>query len=213
MEMTFADLVFKDYDANSLVSETDWYNAFVHDFNQNSGGSYATIHSYSTDISHDLMRWYEYQITIPAGGTIVNEVTAPIYPAIDISYEPAKFDYTYLLSPATTWSEFGNLDIVINTPYYMLDNTLDEFEKTDYGYTLSLDGLPDGELEFTLASSENPVYNNSYSSGMLIYIVFFVSIIAVVLLVIALIIVFVHRKRKKKKALANMPIQDPQNDE
>ena len=160
------------------------------------------------------MRWYEYQITIPAGGTIVNEVTAPLYPAMDISYDPAKFDYTYLLSPASTWSEFVDLDIVINTPFYMLENTLGNFEKTDYGYTLSLDGLPDGELEFTLSSSENPVYDNSYSSGMMIYIVFFISIIAAVLLVVALIIVFVHRRRKKKKmALANLPVQDIQKDE
>lgn len=38
----------------------------------------------------------------------------------------------------------------------MTERGLEGFEKTESGYALSLDGLPDGELEFTLSAEEKP---------------------------------------------------------
>ena len=101
------------------------------------------------------MRWYQYDIEIPAKGTIVNTVTAPIYPSINVNWEPSIYDYTYLTSPAKTWRKFGGLDIEINTPYYLVKDAYG-FVKTETGYALSLEGLPEDELEFTLSSNENP---------------------------------------------------------
>ena len=107
--------------------------------------------------SENFLRWYEYEISIPAGGTITNTVTAPIYPSMNTRYEPPIYMYTYLLSPATTWAEFGKLDIVVNTPYYLTESGGEfSFEKTETGYQTSLDGLPEGELEFTLSESAKP---------------------------------------------------------
>lgn len=83
--------------------------------------------------------------------------TAPIYPEINGSYNPAIYTYTYLLSPASTWASFGELEIIINTPFYITENSLDGFTKTETGYTLKRNGLPEGELEFVLCSSENPI--------------------------------------------------------
>ena len=94
------------------------------------------------------MRWYEYTITLEPGQTLKNAVTAPLYPAIDADYTPSIYAYTYLLSPAKTWTQFGELDITVNTPYYMTECGIDGFTRTDSGYALSLPGLPEGELTF-----------------------------------------------------------------
>ncbi|MBQ3031820.1 MAG: hypothetical protein IJD29_04940, partial [Anaerotignum sp.] len=52
---------------------------------------------------------------------------------------------------------FGKLDIVVNTPYYLTESGGDfSFEKTETWYQASLDGLPEGELEFTLSESAKP---------------------------------------------------------
>ena len=61
------------------------------------------------------------------------------------------------MSPAKTWKSFGELEIVINTPYYVSSCSIEGFTKTETGYTVKLNGLPDGELTFNLSTSENPV--------------------------------------------------------
>lgn len=68
------------------------------------------------------MRWYKYDITLKPSERIINAVTAPIYPSIDLDWTPAIFEYTYLLSPAKTWKCFGELKLVINTPYFITES-------------------------------------------------------------------------------------------
>lgn len=165
---------------SSGVSETDWYNAKLADlYNGHHSKEYPVIfrNSYG-DFSEHLMRWYEYEITLEPGQRIVNSVTAPIYPSIDLDYDPDIYGYTYLLSPAKTWKSFGELEIVVNTPYYITESSLDGFQKTDTGYTLTLEGLPDGELTFTLSESDNPEPpKTNFFYGFLYAIAFFFSMI------------------------------------
>lgn len=143
------------------------------------------------------MRWYEYKITVGPGERIVNTVTAPIYPSIDGRYEPPIYEYTYLLSPANTWAEFGNLDIVVNTPYYMItDGEVIAFEQTDSGYSVHLTGLPEGELTFTLcseATTKIPVRNGGGIPTDTLLIG------AAVLVAIAVVIVFARIAKKRAK--------------
>ncbi len=156
--MTFQEFVSQDWSVETGVSETDWYNAKLanlHNGHHNKNYPVVFRNSYG-DFSEYLMRWYEYEITLAPGQQIINTVTAPIYPSIDIDYDPDIYGYTYLLSPAKTWKSFGQLEIVVNTPYYITESSLDGFEKTDTGYKASFDGLPDSELTFTLSESENP---------------------------------------------------------
>ena len=153
--MTFRDFAFREYDNSSGISESDWYNAQVAFLNAGSeewrrGGIYTEKSAFS------LMRWYEYTLTLEPGQTLTNTVTAPLYPAIDAGYTPSIYTYTYLLSPAKTWAQFGELKIVVNTPYYMTENNQGSFSKTEKGYELTLPGLPEEELTFTLSESEHP---------------------------------------------------------
>lgn len=161
--MTFKDFALENWSEESGISEIDWYNATVTDLNGNTAAEHPFIRqsSHRSGFSNDLMRWYEYEITVKPGARIVNTVTAPIYPSVDANYDPSIYGYTYLLSPATTWKSFGNLDVVVNTPHYMLNCSLDGFEKTEDGYKASFDRLPEGELNFTLSSSEEPERKSS----------------------------------------------------
>ena len=154
-EMTFKDYALRGYDENSGILESDWYNAQVELLRLGSeiwGNGLVQIEAGV----FSLMRWYEYTITLEPGQTLKNAVTAPLYPAIDADYTPSIYAYTYLLSPAKTWTQFGELDITVNTPYYMTECGIDGFTRTDSGYALTLPGLPEGELTFTLSEAERP---------------------------------------------------------
>lgn len=100
---------------------------------------------------------------------MVNTVTAPLYPDIHKGWDPAIYTYQYLLSPAKGWADFGSLDIVVKTPYYMTQCNLDGFEKTAEGYTLHLEGLPDKELEFVLCYEQDPARPGSRGDRILLF--------------------------------------------
>ncbi len=157
---TFKEFALSNRSETSVVSESDWYNALVSELKDSiqHSGEYPIVDAYRYERGFDncLMRWYEYEITLAPGERIVNAVTAPMYPAINLGYEPDIFKYTYLLSPAKTWKSFGELEIAINTPYYITESNIEGFTKTDNGYSLKLNGLPDGELTFTLSTSAEP---------------------------------------------------------
>ena len=105
-----------------------------------------------------LHRWYEYEITIGPGEYLTNTVTAPVYPGVNTGASPNEYSFVYLLSPASGFKSFGNLEIIINTSYDMEQSNLEGFEKTDSGYRMNLDGLPkEGDdyldLNFTLSGN------------------------------------------------------------
>ena len=109
------------------------------------------------------------------------------------------FGYTYLLSPAKTWKSFGELEIVVNTPYFISNSSVDGFKKTETGYTVKLDGLPDGELTFDLATSEKPVRKVSpYQTVFTIAIVIICVVIALLVGGVVLAVVLIRKKKAKK---------------
>lgn len=154
--VTLKEFLLQQYDPASGILDYDWYNAMVASLNCYEWEHGAILGSeISFDITRRLMRWYEYEISIGPGERIVNTVTAPIYPDINGSFKPPLYEYTYLLSPAQTWADFGALDIVVNTPYYMTLSGPEEFRYNNPGYELHLPGLPEGELTFTLCAEKN----------------------------------------------------------
>ena len=196
--MTLREFALQEYDEASGILDYDWYNAFVSALNYFEW-EYGAIHSTEIgfDISDRLMRWYEYEISVGPGGRIVNTVTAPIYPDIDSRYEPPVFEYTYLLSPAQTWAEFGNLDIVVNTPYYMTVSGPEGFQYNNPGYELHLNGLPEGELTFTLCAEKDPKAPSAIG-----YVYPEILLIGAAVLV-AIVVVVVFARAAKKKRIDN----------
>ena len=198
--MTLEDLVFLEYEKDSGISKTDWYNSyidFMKDGEWDTGVTGWEEYSYETGLEALLMRWYEYEITLEPGETIVNTVTAPIYPTIDLDSRNADFyEYTYLLSPAKLWGDFGTLEIRINTPNYIVSDNKGEFEKTDTGYVLKREGLPDEEFIFELSETENAKRSRGFYMDIndLAIIVHYLLLI----LIIVMPIVFFWRWRRKK---------------
>ena len=204
--MTLEELALENWKEETGVSKVDWYNAVIDAFNSDRDNKYYVslnvVSSLSTDIfMGDLMRWYEYEITLKPKESIVNTVIAPMYPEIDGGYEPAIYTYTYLLSPASTWASFKEIEININTPFYMTESNIEGFSKTDNGYTYKQNGLPSGELEFTLCSSENPtrVLSPYALLGGIILGAIILGFIAVILIIVGIVFIVVRKKRRKVK--------------
>lgn len=189
-ELTFEDFVFEHYDESKGVSKIDWYNACVDAIKDEYYDTNTILEcgNISDHMYMDLMRWYEYEIEIEPKERIVNTVVAPMYPLIDRSWEPPIYQYTYLLTPASTFGNFKNLEIYINTPYYLYGSIfdLDNFEKTEKGYRVLMDELPDQDLYFTLCSVASPErVRNPYGWGDFVSILISVLVIAGILSVAA----------------------------
>lgn len=160
---TFEDLLLSGRPDGLNVSDKTWYNLtlerinanpFRHEFNEyilydNSYGEYTSL----LIPQGTFLRWYCYTLTVQPGQTIVNRVEAPLYPNIcdDNSYgSRATYDYEYLLSPASLWADFGELDIRINTPYELKHFSLQGMTEVEGGYEGHFDGLPNSELTFSI---------------------------------------------------------------
>jgi hypothetical protein len=218
---TFGALAMQYYDPASGVAAHDWFNAVVAqlEYSERALGLYGGV---NWDVSQHLLQWYEYEITLAPGERLTNTVTAPLYPHINGRYEQPTYAYEYFLTPASTWTEFGTLDIYINTPYVMVKERKGEYSiapkewtKTDAGYKIHLDGLPDENLIFTLCEVENPkLVVTPYT------ILFIVIIVIGVLLVLAvigvptvLIVILIKLAKKRKKKQAEQVKQEDQTTE
>lgn len=203
--MNFRDFALANWNEQTGVSDSDWYNAVVSESKDSLKNSpdypIVNLDRYKKAFDGYLMRWYEYEITLEAGERIVNTVTAPIYPSIDLRYEPDVFGYSYLLSPAKTWKSFGELEIVINTPFYISNSSIDGFAKTESGCTLRLDGLPEGELTFNLSTSENPTRPvTTYQIALIVHIAIIVGVALLIIggIVVAIILIVKKTRRQTK---------------
>ena len=86
------------------------------------------------------------------------------------------------------------MEVVINTPFYITENSLEGFTKTDTGYTLKRNGLPEGELEFVLCSSENPIKPISPYFDMVWIIIGAICVVVIGGAIVAFVVI-----RKKKR--------------
>lgn len=199
-QTTLGALIMGKYEAERGVSEVDWFNAAFDELMEDETGIVLKSTPGELNVFERLMRWYEYDLSIPAGGSVVNSVTAPLYPSIDLGYYPPICSYTYLLSPASTWAEFGSFELCLETPYYVTAGSL-RFEKGENGYTYSQQGLPEGELTFTLSTQEDPVRQSHFKENAKFFLTYFWWLLLIPLLLligVAVLIVVLVRKKKKK---------------
>lgn len=144
-----------------------------------------------------------YTVEFPAGGS--REVSVS-YPSLSYSVRDGTTDwthtFTYLLSPAQHWAHFGTLDVEISTPEeapYVIDSTLHLEEAGERSYTARFDGLPEGELEFTLYSKPSITLldrANVWVQNIRYALVILWPLLLLIVL-IAAIGIFVRRQRKR----------------
>jgi hypothetical protein len=195
-EMDLESFVLSMRPHTSTVNDVDWYNAVVCGFDYKEDYSVLS-HAYGNNISSYLMSWYQYDITIAPGASAVNAVTAPMYPDVNTHPDEPEFEYTYFLSPASTWASFGELEIRINTPYYLTDSSIEGFRKCEGGYTLVLKGLPDEELEFTLSEKSSIVREIKSSVAFLAGVpdeYIYLGTAAIAILGVAIIVILIKKR-------------------
>lgn len=213
-QITFEDLVLIHYDGQSGISRNDYYNATV-DCSHDEFSAQGFTDTGVLNMTNRLLLWYQYDVSVPAKSTVTNKVVAPLYPAIDDAYTPTKYSYEYLLSPASSWAKFSNLDITINTDKFVLDaytgtndETPVEFARTENGYCAHFDALPQGELYFSLCASQTPEYDNGGGWLWILLFIFALPFLLIFIAIIVVVIIVVVRKRKKRKAQeSNAPSQ------
>ena len=203
-KMTFKEFALAKLDKNGQILESDWYNIIVELYKQatveNSGAIFISVYDTGERLK-SLLRWYEYEITLGPGEKITNTIEAPMYPTIDESYNPGIYKYNYLLSPASTWAKFGNLNVDINTPFFMTDSNQDGFTKTETGYNFKSNGLPEGELRFTLCESEKPKRKNPILGTYILWYFLFIFLKVLPIVFVVVVIVIIGRvltKRRRK---------------
>ena len=201
-EMTFEQFVLEEFavwDETTGISQQDWYNICT-DYLING----TDMNKMVTDINmihfypySNILCWYEYEVEIPAGESVTNTVTAPLFPLMNYEYEPYVYEYTYLLSPAKGWAEFDNIEININTPYHILEINQEGFMKSESGYSYKYNGLPEGELVFSLSESDSPKVqvNKGYLWFIAIPVLFIIGLIVFFLVLIR----NVDRKNEEKE--------------
>ena len=143
-----------------------------------------------------------YTVEFPAGGT--REVVVR-YPSFSYSIQEGttywRHTFTYLLSPAQYWAHFGTLDVEISAPEeapYIIDSTLPLEEAGEGRYTAHFDGLPEGELEFTLYREPSITLWDRCNAFLQDagYAMFFLG--PVILVVAVLVIVWVLLRRQRR---------------
>ena len=155
------------------------YNEYLKEEGASTGVAYPYL-DFNELIHHGVMKWFEYDITIPFGGRVVNTVTAPFYPTVYYNENPYRYQYLYYMSPAKGWADFKNIEIYINTPFEITENSVEGFEKTENGYYYKGDSLPDGELEFSLYTGiKMPERPDPYAKLFMWYAMLFLLVIGV----------------------------------
>ncbi|MCD7729803.1 MAG: hypothetical protein LUI60_07855 [Clostridia bacterium] len=205
---TFGEYIQSFNPFTGKYAESDWYNFSLDYITPYSiYKNYGVIQYFTEydleDIDEIIMYWYDYDIAVPAGGYVKNSVTAPIYPGMNTRYEPTLYDYTYYLSPAATWADFGSLTVIINTSGYILDSSM-EFTQSGsaeegFTYTAVYDGLPEGELTFQMCLSENPEKSSGGYSVIIIYLIVIAVCVALVVAAVVVLIVSLFKRRKNKR--------------
>ena len=155
---TFGALVESGRKEESGVSCTDWYNAVVDRLNEARTDTCVVGSIEELKKGSMLSRWYEYTLEIPAGGTSVNTVTAPVYPDIETTEAGGArvptYRYEYLLSAASCFADVGEFTVTVRTPFRLSNSTLAFEDGEDGQYVYKKDGLPHGELAFTLSDGD-----------------------------------------------------------
>lgn len=203
-EVTIEDAVMSTYDESEGIEKADWYNAFTARACSDTQSEFINL---AFEIKNRF-RWYDYTLTFAPGETIINEVVAPMYPCVTNNYTPLIYKYTYLLSPARTWTSFGEFHLRINTDMYVKDASVGKLKKHKGYYEYSCNGLPANELTFNVCASAAPITRSAWW-GLVITGIGLAVTSVIWLPILIVIIVKVHKKRKLKNAMKesrNQPI-------
>lgn len=160
-DTTLSELLLSYRKEDSKVSEVDWFNGLVGDFEENKITWHYGNLRYTDE--RDFTEWYVYDLEVQPKATVVNKVTTPLFPDINHNYTPYVYNYRYDFISASQWAEYGELEIIVKTDYYM-QYLPTGFQECVGGYKATYLTKPNDYLNFELSSSSNPSYENTGGS-------------------------------------------------
>ncbi|MDE7300967.1 MAG: hypothetical protein K2N47_02230, partial [Clostridia bacterium] len=166
-DVKFSDFILSFRKEDSKVSEVDWYNGLVGSLDEDDVTIHYTAICYADD--WHFTQWYAYDFEVQPKATVVNKVTTALFPRIYDDYSPYVYRYRYEFAPATYWADYGELEIVVKTNYFMTDMP-SAFEQCVGGYKATYLTAPQYDLNFELCTVSNPSYERpgvSFPFGVL----------------------------------------------
>ena len=193
-ETTFARYV--EAARPAWIGKDDWYAACV-DFYEETE-QYGTYPALEFCAEQSFVRWYLYEISVPAHEEKEHTVSVPFYPAT--SREANR--YYVRLSSLASFPRLGEFAVEIDTPLFLSYSNMD-FTKDGDSYTLRRDGYPYGDLEFFLSESKEaaPFTPNNESNSLIVAIVILAVVLAGAFTVTVVLLVKSRRVRKQSELL------------
>ena len=192
--ITYQQYVLRQERGIDDISDVDYYNAFTAMMER-----YGTENAFieQPELAFDLMKWLQYELSFEPGETLINSVSAPAFPDINAAYDEPLYEYSYLLSPASSWKEFGTLDVTVDTDQYLISSSIGEFRKTDMGYQAHFKSLPEEELSFRICAIDNPKKPFDWANTALMVIFILIPVLAVILLLVLVIKIIVRILKRR----------------
>ncbi len=150
-----------------------------------------------------------YEVTFPPDTEVKLEVSYPstLFLAADLAQDDV-FEMVYLLNPAKYWADFGELEIMVQTPDfapYLLNSSLTFEEVQAQEYKATLAALPNEDLSFEIYAKpqrsgheQTEAQRRELGQALIVTIYLVLPIVAVIAVV--LIIVLAIRAKNKRKA-------------
>ena len=210
-EISLDDLIFSYYDAESILLQTDWYNAVISYMKNYEFAEVQTLDYF--DVSKSLYYMYRYDLTVPAQTTVSQNVTVPLYPTVDgHSYDKDVYEYCLDTSHLVQWGGSPQINIsVYSNGYYVKSNQ--EVELTSWGFTLE-NTKPSNDC-FTFTFCETADFNNSSnemgralgSVGLLVIVIcLFCALVPIV--AVSIVLGLDKSKRKAKQSTSTTADND-----
>lgn len=168
-------------DEDSRFDKKDLYHVFAREISNviDMGGVYSTVRArYAYDLNYRysttyILNAFTYEFNIAPGERVTASLDAPLYPSIETKYVQNTYEYEYKPYFPNADIRSGNINVKINTPYYIVSNGEPTFTKTDGGYNLTIGtGYPTRSIFFTLCEVESPEEEKISEEGAVLFFIF-----------------------------------------
>ena len=148
-QMTFPEYAERYFGTASGVCASDYAVVLATQLHRSSTYGYPYVDRSLSEVR----RWFQYELTLDPGETVINTVTLPLYPDALITNmsKEAFICRIDLLSMRLAAPQAGPV-LTLNTPHELTDSAA-EFTETENGYTLDLTEYYKTNLELKLGDS------------------------------------------------------------
>lgn len=221
-QMTLYEYVLQGYDAQSGVSEQDYFNAFLAYTEKYARDDSAMVNlgEESPLPTYSLQPWQLFSVELAPGERMHVTVTAPLYPSVYNRYDPPIYIYAYAMAQMDEWSAYGQTRVQLVTQQYLLDRQHpmpndNAYQKTEDGFLW--EGQPEFPyLVFSTCEKQDPTDGTFWLAvvllALMILFVFAVYVLPWVILVLGIVLIVwlvVRKAKRNKKKKAAQEEQTP----